>query len=67
MLSVNELKRYRRAGAEKRYEWFLELASWSWEALEDDPEDVREKRWALIRKQHEEGSLRLVRKFGTLP
>ena len=66
MLSEKEIARYRELGPEKRYAIFLELAEYAWRALDADGEDMGRRRWALIRRQHDEMSARLEAKFREL-
>jgi hypothetical protein len=66
MLSKNEIARYRRLGPEERYAIFLELAEYAWRALDADGEELGRRRWALIRRQHDESSARLEAKFREL-
>lgn len=63
MLSEAEIRRYREMGPEKRYEIFLELAAYAWHCLHADGPELAEKRWRLIRQQHDEASRRLAEKF----
>lgn len=67
MLSKSELRRYSRMSPEQRYLIFLELANWAWESLASSGPQTSARKWALIRKQHELASQRLVEKFKELP
>jgi len=67
MLSKEQIHRYREMGPEERYQLFLEIAGYAWHCLDADGPEKAEKRWDLIRRQHDEGSRRLEEKFSQLP
>ena len=67
MLSRDEIARYREMGPERRYALFLEMAAWAWESLGSDDPETAARRWALIRRQHDEGNRRLAEAFARLP
>ena len=66
MLSENEIQRYKEMDPEERYQIFLEAAAYAWHCMNADGEEMAKKRWALIRKQHDESSRRLEEKFREL-
>jgi len=66
MLTEHEIQRYREMGPEARYKLFLDLSAYAWHALHADGEELAQRRWALIRRQHEEASRRLEAKFREL-
>jgi hypothetical protein len=67
MLSRNEIVRYREMGLEQRYVLFLEMAAWAWQSLDVDDPETAARRWALIRRQHDESNRRLAEAFSRLP
>lgn len=63
MLSKEEILRYREMGPERRYALFLELSGWAWRSLDAGSAETVQRRWALIRRQHDEGCRILDERF----